>query len=213
MNDPVNSRAFTVALTGGIASGKSAIAKRFAALAVPVFDADVAARAVVEPGQPALHEIVAAFGRSVLAADGTLDRARMRDIVFADSDARQRLEKILHPRIRSLLRAQVADCDAEYCILAVPLLIEVWNHYGWVQRVLTTDVPPGAQLRRLTGRSGIDAGLAQHMIQAQATRAERLAIAHDVIDNTGPLEALDSIVARLHRRYLALARNYRGAKS
>lgn len=205
MNDDANSSVFTVALTGGIASGKSATTRRFANLGVPVFDADAAAHAVVEPGQPALREIADAFGPSVIKSDGELDRAGMRDIVFSDESARHRLEHILHPRIRQVLRTQVETCTAPYCVLAIPLLAEARDHYRWAQRVLTTDVPVDVQLQRLTNRPGIEPALARRMIDAQAPRTERLAMTQDVIDNTGPIEALDAIVARLHRRYLALA--------
>ena len=194
-----------IALTGGIASGKSATAQRFMQHGVPVFDADVAARDLVVAGQPALDEIAAAFGREALTAGGELDRARLRQIVFADASARGRLEAILHPRIRARLIEQVSACREPYCVLAIPLFVECRADYAWVDRLLCTDVPPEIQLERLLHRPGIDAATAQGMLDAQVSREERLALADDAIDNTGPLSALDAAVARLHRRYLALA--------
>ena len=198
--------AVAVALTGGIATGKSAVTQRFAQLGVPVFDADVFAREVVALGQPALAEIAATLGSHALAPTGELDRARVRDIVFANPEARRRLEAIIHPRVRTRLLARAQTCATAYCVLAIPLFVECRDDYRWVDRVLTTDAPRETQLRRLTQRPGIDAAMAQHMLDAQASRRQRLEIANDVIDNTGPIEALDAIVARLHQRYLALAR-------
>ena len=194
-----------IALTGGIASGKSATAQRFAQHGVPVFDADVAAHDLVGTGHLALNEIAATFGRDTVTAAGTLDRARLRELVFADESARRRLEAILHPRIRARLIEQVRACRAPYCVLAIPLFAECRADYAWVDRVLSTDVPRAVQLKRLLHRHGIDANTAQGMLDAQVSREARLALADDVIDNTGPLAALDAAVARLHRRYLELA--------
>ena len=194
-----------VALTGGIATGKSAVTQRFVQLGVPVFDADIVAREVVATGEPALREIAAAFGTGTLLPSGDLDREHVRQIVFADAGARHRLEAIIHPRVRASLLDHVRTCAAPYCVLAIPLLVECHDDYRWVDRIVTTDAPRETQLRRLTQRPGIGAGLAQRMLDAQATRAQRLALAHDVIDNTGPIAALDAIVARLHQRYLVLA--------
>lgn len=194
-----------IALTGGIASGKSATAQRFAQHGVPVLDADVAARDLVAAGQSALAEIAMAFGSETLTADGELDRARLREIVFADTSARRRLEAILHPRIRTHLIEQVRGCHEPYCVLAIPLFAECREDYAWVDRVLCTDVPRAMQFARLQHRPGIDAATAQGMLDAQASREERLALADDAIDNTGSLAALDAAVARLHRRYLNMA--------
>lgn len=198
-------RAYCVALTGGIASGKSATAARFAQLDVPVFDADVVAHDVVAAGQPALGEIATQFDAGMLTAAGELDRARMRALVFADDRARLRLEAILHPRIRAALIESVRGCAAPYCVLAIPLLVEAYADYRWVDRVLATDVPVAVQIARLTRRPGIDEKLAARILAAQATRPQRLALAHDIIDNTAPIEALGAVAERLHRLYLALA--------
>lgn len=196
---------FTVALTGGIASGKSAVADRFVALGIELIDADVVARELVEPGLPALEELVTAFGADVLTADGRLDRPAMRRRVFADDAARQRLEAILHPRIRAELRRRAGEVRSAYGMIAVPLLVESGPHYGWVDRVLVVDVPRAVQHARLVARDGVDAALADAMLDAQASREQRLAIADDVIANSGTLADLDRAVAAMHARYLAMA--------
>ncbi|HEY0178785.1 MAG TPA: dephospho-CoA kinase [Dokdonella sp.] len=197
-------RPFTVALTGGIASGKSAVADRFAALGANVVDADAVARALVVPGQPALDEFVAAFGADALDASGALDRRAMRERVFADAAARRTLEAILHPRVREALRRRTEAGTAPYAMLVVPLLVE-GGGYDWVDRVLVVDAPRAVQRARLIARDGIAPGLADAMLDAQATAEQRLAIAHDVIDNAGPVAELDARVHALHREYLAAA--------
>ena len=197
---------FIVALTGGIASGKSEVERRFRALGVHVADADLVSREVVEPGTPGLAEIVDAFGPGALDAQGRLDRAAMRRRVFADDEARRRLEAIIHPRVRAALRAACAAAPGAYAIAAIPLFAEAGRAaYDWVDRVLVVDVPVEVQLQRLLRRDGIDEALARRMIGAQASREERLAVADDVIANDGGLDALDTAVARLHARYQRLA--------
>jgi dephospho-CoA kinase len=202
----MNAPAFVVAVTGGIASGKSAVTRRFQALGVPVHDADVAAREVVEPGTPGLQAVIDAFGPSVLDSDGRLDRPAMRRRAFADDDARRRLEAIIHPRVREWLHDRAMAQHDPYCLLAIPLLVENMDAYRWVNRVLVVDAPPATQIARLVERDGIDAALAQRMLERQASRAERLAVADDVIDNGGDEAALDDAVMALHRRYLTQAR-------
>jgi dephospho-CoA kinase len=197
-------RPWALALTGGVASGKSEVARRFIARGVTVYDADVVARDLVAPGSEALNAIVATFGPSVLNADGSLDRRAMRDRVFADAGARLRLESILHPRVRAEL-ARLASIPKEpYVILVIPLFVET-GAYGWVDRVLVVDAMREGQLARLTSRDGIAPALAESMLASQASRAARLAVADDVIDNAGSLVELDATVDRLHRQYLALA--------
>lgn len=196
---------YVVALTGGVASGKSAVARRFEGLGVAIHDADVAAREVVAPGEPALADIEAAFGSGVLDRDGALDRRAMRARVFADPTARKRLEAIIHPRVRAWLRRRVHADRGAYCIVAIPLLVENRHDYAWVDRVLVVDAPESVQLERLVQRDGITPAAARQMLAAQATRRERLAIADDVIVNVGPEAALDAKVAALHARYLELA--------
>lgn len=197
--------ALVVALTGGVAAGKSAVTQRFQALGVPVHDADLAARVVVEPGTDGLREIVAAFGTEVLDGDGRLDRPAMRVRVFANADTRKTLEAIIHPRVRQWLRDRALAEHAPYCIVAVPLLVENLAQYRWVDRVLVIDAPESLQISRLIARDGIDATLARRMLAQQATRSERLAAADDVIDNSGDEAALDAAVSTLHQRYLILA--------
>jgi dephospho-CoA kinase len=195
---------FRVALTGGIASGKSTVADLFAARGVPVIDTDVIAREVVEPGQPALAEIVAAFGPGVLGADGRLDRRRLREIIFAEATARRRLEAIVHPAIRAEMERQSRAAGGAYQLLVIPLLTE-GGRRDHVDQVLLVDVPETVQIERLMRRDGVSHEQATASLGAQATRAARLAIADDVIENTGRAEDIEARVAELHGRYLQLA--------
>ncbi len=202
---PSASRHFVVALTGGAASGKSAVARRFESLGVRVYDADTAAREVVARGEPALAEIEFVFGADALNADGTLNRRALRERVFADSGARRKLEAIVHPRVRAWLRRRVGMDRGAYCMLAIPLLAETWPEYAWADRVLLVDVPEALQIERLIRRDGLSHDEAMRMLGAQATRAQRRALADDVIVNDGDESALDAQVAALHARYLELA--------
>lgn len=199
--------AYCVGLTGGIASGKSAVGRAFESLGIVVADADIAARDAVAAGSAGLAEVVAAFGADVLATDGSLDRATMRQRVFGDDAARKRLEAIVHPRVRGTLMRQCAQAPGAYAIAAIPLLTEVGGRiaYPWLQRFLVVDVPVETQRARLIQRDGIDAALADRMIAAQATREQRLGIADDVIVNSGSLDDLQRHVAALDRRYRRLA--------
>lgn len=206
-------RPLAIALTGGIASGKSAVSRRFADHGVPVIDADVVARDLVAPGGDALAEIAATFGADVLDSFGALDRERMRARIFTDPDARRRLEAILHPRIRQRLRADSARPGNAYVIVAIPLLAESDDDYAWLDRVVVVDVPRSLQMQRLLARDGIDAALATRMIEAQASRAQRLALADDVIDNSGTLQQLHDQVDALHGGYMTLASGRRGSGS
>ena len=198
-------RAYSVALTGGIASGKSTVAEAFRRHGVSIFDADLVARDLVQPDQPALAEIAVAFGNAMLTASGELDRRRMRERVFADIEERRRLERILHPKVREALLAAAAACTDAYCVLVIPLLAESHEDYVWIDRALVVDVPLETQLARVMQRDGITRDAALSILAVQATREQRLALADDVIDNAGPPEALGSPVERLHARYLALA--------
>lgn len=193
---------FIIGLTGGVASGKSEVARRFEALGLAVVDADLAARAVVEPGQPALARIAERFGAGMLREDGTLDRRQLRALVFADAQARRDLEAITHPAIRALLKEQCLAATGSYAIVAVPLLAEAGPAaYPWLDRVLVVDAPEELQHARLMRRDGVDAELASRMIAAQATRQVRLAMADDLIVNDGDPLRLDAAVADLHARY------------
>lgn len=196
---------FTVAITGGIASGKSVVEQRFKALGIPVCDADHAARVVVEPGTDGLAAIVIAFGDDVLDPRGRLDRPAMRQRVFADPTARKTLEAIVHPRVRQWMLEHAQRAEGPYVMLSIPLLAENIGHYRWVDRIAVVDVPETVQIQRLMARDGIDETLAARILASQAPRAARLALADDVIDNTGPEAALDAQIAALHQRYLAFA--------
>lgn len=198
---------YAVGLTGGIASGKSAAAEAFAALGVDVVDADVLAREVVAPGSEGLHALMAAFDSGILDADGALDRRRMRERVFGDPAARSRLEGIVHPRVRALLRERLDTAASPYAIAAIPLLAEGGGRqaYPSLDRILVIDVDPATQHARAMARDGIDAELASRMIAAQATRAQRFAVADDVVVNDATLAALHRHVRALDRRYRAWA--------
>ncbi|MGG6461894.1 dephospho-CoA kinase [Solilutibacter silvestris] len=200
---------FCVGLTGGIASGKSALADRLRARGAFLADADVIAREIVAPGQPALVEIAAHFGKDVLQADGGLDRAAMRQRIFDNPAERKALEAITHPRIRAALHDACMAADAPYAVAAIPLLTEGGGRtvYPWLDRIVIVDVPMELQRARLLARDGIDAALADGMIAAQATRAQRLAIADDVVANSGSLEDLDKAADALDRLYRGLAKS------
>ncbi|HEV8693343.1 MAG TPA: dephospho-CoA kinase [Lysobacter sp.] len=198
---------YIVAVTGGVASGKGEVTRRFEALGIVVADADIAARAAVATGSIGLAKVITAFGESVLASDGSLDRSAMRQRVFGDEAARRRLEAIIHPLVRVELQRECTAAAGPYAIAAIPLLTEGGGRtaYPWLQRILIVDVPVEVQRARLMRRDGSDAALADRMIAAQASRAQRLAIADDVIVNDGGLELLDEHVAALDRRYRMLA--------
>ncbi len=198
---------YFIGLTGGIASGKSALEKSFAARGVAVADADLIAREIVEPGQPALAAVVAHFGAQVLQADGGLDRAALRTRVFHNDEERRALEAILHPAIRARLRSICTEATSPYAIATIPLLTEAGGRagYPWLDRIVVVDVLPDMQKARLMQRDGIDAALADKMIAAQASRAQRLALADDVVVNDGDIAHLQEAVAELDARYRVLA--------
>ncbi|ANX04964.1 dephospho-CoA kinase [Immundisolibacter cernigliae] len=194
-----------IGLTGGIAAGKSTATAFFQERGVPVIDADEVARDVVAAGTPGLAAVVAAFGSQILQADGTLDRRRLREVVFADPAERRRLEAILHPLIQTEIRARLQQVRGPYCILAVPLLIESAALRALVHRVLVIDVPVEVQVARLMQRDGMSAEQCQAMLAAQASRARRLEAADDVVDNATDVTALQRQLDSMHLRYLELA--------
>lgn len=193
-----------IGLTGGVASGKSTVGELFMQRGVPLLDGDHVAREVVAPPSPALAAIAARFGAGYLLADGSLDRRRLRERVFADPAALRELEAITHPLIRNRILDWQAAQTAPYCILSVAILLEAGMD-RLCDRVLVVDVPAAAQLQRLVGRDGIAESLAQQMIAAQASRERRLARADDVLDNSADPGRLAAPVARLHALYLELA--------
>ncbi|MDU9142696.1 dephospho-CoA kinase [Klebsiella aerogenes] len=195
---------YTVALTGGIGSGKSTVADEFAHLGVTVIDADIIARQVVEPGTLALLAIAEKFGPQMINDDGSLNRRRLRERIFAHSEDKAWLNALLHPLIQQETRRQMQASTSPYLLWVVPLLVE--NRLtDKADRVLVVDVPKETQIERTIRRDGVSREHAEHILAAQATREQRLAAADDVIENMGSADAVASHVARLHDKYLMLA--------
>lgn len=196
-----------IGVTGGIGSGKSAVAEAFGALGIGWVDADHVAREVVMPGEPALDAIVSRYGPSILQSDGTLDRRALRARIFDDDQQRRWLEQETHPRIRQRLQTHLARLrggGAPYCLLVSPLLIESSQH-EMVDRVVVVDVAEDVQIERTLARDGVDRRQVESILAAQSPRAHRLAAADDVIDNSGNRQQLLDQVARLDARYRLLA--------
>ncbi|BBL56545.1 dephospho-CoA kinase [Methylomonas koyamae] len=193
-----------IGLTGGIGCGKTTVCRLFAELGVPVVDADLIARSLVEPGQPALQAIVQAFGTEILQADGSLDRAKLRQAIFSDPEQRRRLDGIMHPQVYARIAADVAALQAVYCLIAVPLLLESKNPYA-VDRILVVDCPQSTQIERVVTRDKLSAEQAQAIVASQMPRPQRLARADDVIDNSAGPEQLAEQVKSLHNSYIFLA--------
>lgn len=189
-----------VGLTGGIGSGKSAAAECFAALGVGIVDADIVAREVVAPGQPALQQIAAHFGDQVIAADGSLQRRVLREIVFADPEQRRWLEQLTHPLIAQSIQRQLAASTGPYALLVSPLLLETTQR-ELVQRVLVIDAPETLQVTRTVARDQAEPEQVRQIMAAQMSREQRLAHADDVIVNQGDLEQLRQQVVQLHQQY------------
>jgi dephospho-CoA kinase len=200
-----------IGLTGGIGSGKSEVARAFAAVGADVADADEAARAVSTRGTPGFAAVVAAFGPEAVGADGELDRAWLRRRVFADAEARARLESILHPLIHAFLDQALAAWRSPYGLLSVPLLLERGGLLPRVARVLVVDCPEEEQVRRVASRSGLTPAEVRAVMATQMPRAARLARADDVIDNAGAMAGIAPQVARLDAKYRELAARHPGA--
>lgn len=198
---------FTIGLTGGIGSGKSEVSRRFASHGISIVDADEIAREVVLPGQSALREIAARFGPDVITATGVLNRAKLRDIIFFDKEAKAWLESLLHPQINRLIRSRLALAESPYVILVSPLLLEAAQH-NLVDRVLVVDASETLQMARANQRDKAGAENIKAIMANQLSREERLARADDVIHNLGDLASLDAQVAALHQQYLTLAQNH-----
>ena len=196
---------FTVGLTGGIGSGKTAVADLFARRGIAVIDSDEIAHELTRAGGAAIEPIRAAFGAALIGSDGALDRTAMRKLVFGDTRARQRLEAILHPLIGEESVRRSRRATSAYVILVVPLLVEVGADRSRYSRVLVVDCTEAQQIDRMKRRSGLSEAEARGILSAQATREQRLAHADDVIDNSGPLDALERQVTLLHEKYLTLA--------
>jgi dephospho-CoA kinase len=196
---------FTVGLTGGIGSGKSAVARLFAERGVDVVDTDRIARSLTAAHGAAMPALLAAFGAHFADADGALDRTKMRALVFSDPEAKGRLEGILHPMIRAAVLAESRLGSGPYVIFDIPLLVESGTWRDRVDRVLVVDCPEALQLQRVMARNGLPEQQVRAIMAAQAPRQVRLAAADDVIDNAGPLAALPAQVERLHAHYLICA--------
>jgi dephospho-CoA kinase len=193
---------FVVALTGGIASGKTAVSDLFSDLGVTIVDTDIIARKLVEPGEPLLASIVSAFGHELLDAYGRLKRRRLRDLIFSNTEKREQLNALMHPRIAELAREKIDQIKSGYCILVIPLLAEKGQFAG-VDRVLVVDTDVATQIERLSSRDNVSDEQAKAAVAAQATREQRLAIADDVIKNSNSLDDLKQQVAELHEIYLS----------
>jgi len=192
-----------IGLTGGIASGKSTVCQAFAQRGITIIDADQIARTLVEVDEPCYVEVINTFGKNFLLPDRQLDRAKLRQLIFSDVEAKHQLEAILHPPIRQQLIEQSDLATSPYCLLAIPLLIEA-NMSNCVDRILVTELSRKIQLQRLRERDGISLALAANMINQQANHHQRLALAADVILNDSNIEHLEKRVSQLHKKYLSL---------
>lgn len=195
---------FVVGLTGGIGSGKTAVSDRFHALGINIVDADIAARVVVEPGKPALQEIQKHFGAAIIQANGSLDRAILREKVFKDDQERKWLEQLLHPLINEEIRKELASSSSPYTMLVSPLLIET-GQSRYTQRILVVDVPLETQIERTMARDNNSEEQVRNIIKVQTSRQERVASADDIIVNDQDIDKLDQSVSELHAKYLELA--------
>lgn len=194
-----------VGLTGGIASGKSTAGSFFESLGIVVIDADTIAKQLVQSGQVALRQITERFGKSILNSAGELDRVALRTLVFNDKSARLDLEAILHPLIRTEMQRRISAVTGPYCILAIPLLIET-GQSELVDRILVIDSDESLQYQRLRQRGNLDDKTITAIISAQATRAQRLLVADDIVTNNGTVAELEAQLQDCHRHYLELSR-------
>lgn len=195
-----------VGLTGGIASGKSAVADLFAELDITIIDTDIIARQLVEPGQNAYQKIVDHFGTEVVNSDGQLNRAQLRQKIFTNPDEKQWLELLLHPLIRNITAQRIQLADSNYCIVVIPLLYETWPN-PLLDRVLVVDCTPELQLQRLIQRDKLSDELAHSIIAQQASRTERLSLADDIIENNDNLTVLTKIVRKMDSKFRQILNN------
>jgi len=193
-----------IGLTGGIGSGKSTVSRLFENLGVPIIDADIIARQLVEPGQPALTKLAETFGEAILEADGSLNRAELRKRAFSNPEIKRQLDEIMHPMVYKEIELAVAQSQSAYCIIVIPLLLETGKSHI-VDRVLVVDCLPEIQLERVLDRDNINEEQAKAIIDSQINRDQRLACANDIIDNSKPWGNLAEQVKNLHNSYLLLA--------
>lgn len=189
-----------IGLTGGIGSGKSTVCKIFSEFGVPVIDADIIAHSLVRPGMPALEEIAKTFGKELISNDGTLDRKKIRDQIFANDTERKKLENILHPAVYKEISVQVENINSKYCIISIPLLIET-DASDTVDRILVIDVPRELQLQRASNRDKTNKSDIKSIIDSQISREDRLAAADDIVNNDGNIENLHRQISGLHEYY------------
>jgi len=195
-----------IGLTGGIGSGKSTAAKTFEELGICVVDTDQIAHDIVLPGQPALSEIENIFGSDVFNPDNSLNKSKLKQLIFSNTVLKKKLESILHPRIKEEMFRMIAKCQSPYCVAVIPLLVEK-NWQKLVDRILVIDTPQSLQIKRVRDRDNLDEDLILSIIQSQANRSTRIAAADDVINNDGNPENLKRQLTDLHHRYLQLAAN------
>lgn len=193
-----------IGLTGGIGCGKTIIADLFRKLSVPVIDADQIAHQLVAKGQFALDRIEQEFGTDILKQDGTLNRQKLKEIIFSDADQKQKLESILHPLVYQSIQAKLDQLNTPYCIICIPLLFET-NMAGFVDRVLVVDCPVETQIERVVKRDNLSVEIIQSIIDSQVTRAFRTAKADDLIDNSETDNTLAERVKKLHNLYISLS--------
>ena len=194
----------SVALTGGIGTGKSTVTSKFHALGTPIIDSDIISRSIVEPGKPCLDAIICEFGKKILDLRGEIHRRKLRNIIFNDSEAKKKLENILHPVIYKEIDKEISNIDYAYCIIAIPLLIET-RATDRFDRILLIDVTEKTQLLRASKRDKASIKYISETIKNQTSRNQRLHYADDIIDNNNEVEKLDYIVEMLHKKYLRLS--------
>jgi dephospho-CoA kinase len=193
-----------IGLTGGIGSGKSAVCREFERLGVPIVDADIVSREVVEPGSDGLRAVVEFFGDEILDSQGLLDRARLRQLIFDDEEKRVTLESILHPKIHDRIREQLDAIETPYSIMCVPLLVEK-HGYENIDRILVVDCPVEIQILRVMKRDNLTRERVGSIMRTQATREQRLRLADDIVENASGIESLRKPVQILHDKYTTIA--------
>lgn len=195
-----------IGLTGGIGSGKSTVAELFKKRHVPVIDTDIIARELVKPDQPALNEITAEFGNTIIQSNGELNRSALAEITFHDKQARKKLEAILHPRIRENMQSQIKNITSPYVIVVIPLLIET-GQSDQVDHILLVDCPEDMQIERVKHRDNRDEQQIKDILHAQSSRQARLSTADDVIENRGDISELDAKIELLHQKFLSMSQD------